>query len=71
MKNDGSAAAVLTAPPAETARLCAGIQFDDEGFSPEERELEATRQIIWKKLVARSRTEFSGTGTIRFDRSES
>ena len=42
----------------ETTCLCPGIQFDDNNLSPEERRLEATRQLIWEKLVARLRSEF-------------
>ena len=61
MRNSSSAATTVTEPPAGvTSCLNQGIQFDDQGFNPEERKSEATRQLIWEKLVARLRTEFSG-----------
>lgn len=63
MKNSSSAAALETEPSAGvTSCRGAGIQFDDEDFSPAELELESTRQLIWEKLVVRLRTEFSARG---------
>ena len=68
MRNSNSAAAVITEPSAGvTLRRSPGIQFDDEDFSPEERQSEATRQRIWEKLAARLRTEFSEPGRVPFE----
>jgi len=71
MRNSSSAAPAPTEPPLGVTSCCSpGIQFDDEDFSPEERQSETTRQLIWQKLLVRLRTEFSGTGMIHFEPGE-
>lgn len=45
---------------AESPRLRTGIQFDDEDCTPEERRLEATRQMIWEKVLKRFKGELAG-----------
>ena len=63
MRNSGMEAVMVAEPsPGVTSCRDPGIQFDDQDFGPEERESEATRQLIWEKLVARLRTEYSARG---------
>ena len=71
MRNSSSAAAERSEPSRRVdSRRSPGIEFDDEGFSPEEWQSEATRQLIWEKLIVRLRTEFSGGGMIHFEPGE-
>lgn len=62
MRNTSTAAAMMVPLGDEILYPRSGIQFDDERFSPEERRLEATRQLIWEKLMTRLRAEFPAKG---------